>query len=66
MSETTFKSFIGQNVKFLENNVSFSCEDLLDKIDGFESYKLDSDDKKIIKKILLEIKSANTFSLVVV
>ena len=47
---TTLKSYLEQNHSFLKNVLSFSSEDLLERIKGFESYSLDSEDKKIIEK----------------
>ena len=63
MSEIILKSFLGQDTSFLKGDSSFSFDDLLNTFDAFESLHLDSDDRKIIEKIILEIKSTNTFPI---
>jgi len=61
MSEIVLKSFLGQATTFLSGTSLFSLVDLFNIFDEFESLHLDSDDRKIIEKIILETKSTNSF-----
>lgn len=56
----TLKSFYGQHNTFLKNNLLFSHNDLLDRIDGFELDKLDPSNKEIIEKIVMDINLNNS------
>ena len=58
MSEQTLKSFSSTHT-FLKNNLVFSAKDLLARISGFETYNLDSNDKKIVEKIIQDIHLKN-------
>ena len=62
MSEN-LKSFYGQHNTFLKNNLLFSYKDLLERINEFELYNLDSSDKKIIEKIVKEINLNNSLPI---
>ena len=60
---TTLKSYLEQNHSFLKNVVSFSPEDLLERITEFDLYDIKHEDKQIIEKIIEHINSTNTMPI---
>ena len=56
----TLKSYLEQNHSFLKNVKSLSFENLLERIVGFETYNLDSEDKKIVRKIVFQMESTGS------
>ena len=63
MNEIPLKSFLGQNSSFLRGSSALLIEDIENILDEFEFVHLDSDDRKIIEKIIFEIKSTKSFPI---